>query len=288
MGTPFAPTPPAARRAAAGLACAAALLAGAAGAQSDFASERLLDIASEEREIYKKIAEDPDFYSTDGLKRRLNELIQSYRAYLADHPEDLEALILYGKLLRRVGEKEQAFQAFLKADEIDPEIAVVKQHIGNHLAENGKGKAALTFYLQAVDLAPETAAYQFGLGQLLFKFRDTFVGEGIYTRETLDRNMLKAFRKAARLRPDNFNFRMRLGEAYYDLASPDWKAAHTHWRKLRQDADSDLRRQIIDLHRARVLGKLGRYEEAEKLAASVTRPGLQQSKQQVLDELRSF
>ena len=269
------------------LLCAAALLAGRANAQSDLASERLLDIADEEREIYKKIAEDPDFYTTAGLKRRLNELIQSYRAYLADHPGDVEALVLYGKLLRRVGEKEQAFRAFLKADDIDPQIAVVKQHIGNHLAETGKGKAALTFYLQAVDLAPKTGAYQFGLGQLLFEFRDTFVEEGIYTRETLDRNMLKAFRKAARLEPGNFTFRMRLGEAYYDLANPDWKAAHTHWRKLRQDADTDLRRQIIDLHRARVLGKLGRHGEAKALAASVTRPGLQKSKQQVMAELRS-
>ena len=131
---------------------------------SDLASKRLLNIAEKETQIYQKIAENPEFYSEGDLDRRINELVQSYRTYLLDQPDDVSAYILYGKLLRRVQENEQAFLAFLKADELDPEIAVVKQQIGNHLAEEGKGKAALTFYLQAVELEPETAVYHFALG----------------------------------------------------------------------------------------------------------------------------
>ena len=126
-----------------------------------------LNIAEKETQIYQKIAENPEFYSEDDLDRRVNELVQSYRIYLLDQPNDVSAYILYGKLLRRMQENEQAFLAFLKADELDPEIAVVKQQIGNHLAEEGKSKAALAFYLQAVELEPETAVYHFALGQLI-------------------------------------------------------------------------------------------------------------------------
>jgi tetratricopeptide (TPR) repeat protein len=211
--------------------------------------------------------------------------VQSYRSYLVDQPDDVSAYILYGKLLRRVQENEQAFLAFLKADELDPEIAVVKQQIGNHLAEEGKGKAALTFYLRAVDLEPETAVYHFALGQLIQDFRDEFIQDGIFTRDALEREMLKAFRRAAALDTENFDYQMRLGEAYYDLSSPDWKAALVHWNKLRKQAASSLQREILDLHRARVLGKLGRTEEALALLEAALNPALQNSKQQVLDEI---
>jgi hypothetical protein len=38
----------------------------------------------------------------------------------------------------------------------------------------------------------------------------------------------------------------------------------------------------------RVLGKLGRSAEATALAATIVQPSLQQSKQQVLDEIRVY
>lgn len=251
----------------------------------DLASARLLAIAEREVAIYRNMAEDPDFYSQEDLDRRMDDLVQAYRNYLTDHPKDESAYILYGKLLRRLGAHEQAFMAFLKADELDPEIAVVKQQIGNHLAEEGKGKAALTFFLNAVSLEPETALYHFSLGKLLHGFRDEFMEERIFTRDALDREMLRAFREATRLEPENFEFQMRLGEAYYDLNSPNWRSALLHWERLARQTTTTLQAEILSLHRARVLGNLGRFEEAQKLANSVDHPVLQQSKQQVLSEI---
>lgn len=258
--------------------------------QSDLDTERLLDISKREQQIYQQIAADPEFYSGDDLERHFNALILSYSSYLSENPDDVSALILYGKLLRRIGKNEEAFKAFLKADDLDPQIAVVKQQIGNHLAETGKGKAALTLYLNAIQLEPDVPAYHYALGEILYTFRDQFLEEKIFTRDALDREMLKAFQTAVRLEPDSFDGQMRLGEAYYDLASPDWKAALLHWDKVRKATPSDdqLRRQILDLHKARVLGKLGRTEEAKELAATIVQPSLQQSKQQVLDEMSAY
>ena len=117
----------------------------------------------------------------DDLERHLNELIFSYRTYLAENPDDLSALILYGKLLRRIGKNDEAFKAFLRADELDPQIAVVKQQIGNHLAETGKGKAALTFTLNAITLEPEVPAYHYALGEILYTFREPFIQQAVFS-----------------------------------------------------------------------------------------------------------
>lgn len=252
---------------------------------SDIISQRLLAIAEKEKNIYKKIAENPEFYSNEDLDRRVNELIQSYRTYLREQPRDVSAYILYGKLLRRVQENEQAFQAFLKADEIDPKIAVVKQQIGNYLAEEGKSKAALSFYLQAVNLEPSVSIYHFSLGHLIYTYKDAFIEDGIFTRHALEREMISAFKKTAELEPENFDYQMRLGEAYYDLSSPDWKSALIHWNKLRRKAGTSIRKDILDLHRARVLGKLGRAEEAQSILEKVNTAALQKSKKQVKSEI---
>ncbi|ADE54733.1 tetratricopeptide repeat protein [Coraliomargarita akajimensis] len=257
-------------------------------AKPSFASERLLRIAETEAKIYQKLAENPDFYSDEDLDRRIRELIQSYHTYLSDHPKDPEAFVLYGKLLRRVGRDEEAFNAFLKADALDPRIAVVKQQLGTYLAETGKAESALTFYLLAVELDPKTAIYHYGLGELLLNFGGTYIQNGIYTRDAIDREMMKCFQTAAGLEPDNFSYQMRVGEAYYDIASPDWKAAILHWNQLREQADSAVMEQVIDLHRAKVLGMLGRYDDARILIESVSSPALQMSRQQVLDYINQF
>ncbi|MFU8848010.1 MAG: tetratricopeptide repeat protein [Opitutales bacterium] len=252
---------------------------------TDLATKRLAGIALREENIYRKIAEDPEFYSADDLERHVSDLIGAYGAYLIDHPRDAHALILYGKLLRRVGRFDEAFTAFLKADEIEPNLAVVKQQIGTHLAEAGKAKAALPFYLRAVELEPDTAIYHYALGQLLHEFHSEYIEEEIFTRDALEREMLKAFKQAVALKPEAFDLQMRLGEAYYDLSSPDWKAALLHWNRLRKATEDELQAEILDLHRARVMGKLGRTGEAITLAQNVQTASLQKSKQQVLDEI---
>ena len=255
--------------------------------QSDLDTQRLYRISQQEQKIYHRLETDPDFYTDDDLEHELGEVLRAYSNYLSENPEDVSALVLYGKLLRRAGKNDLAFKVFLKADELDPAIAVVKQQIGNHLAETGNGKAALTFYLNAVELEPEVPEYNYALGEILHIFRDEFLSDQLFTRDAIDREMLKAFRMAARMDPENFDMQMRLGEAYYDLENPDWKNALLHWEKLRKATPdyNELRCQILDLHRARVLVTLGRQQEADELLNEVTQPGLQTTRQQILEEI---
>ena len=256
--------------------------------QNQAATQRLFDIAAKEEAIYKRIAADPNFYSDADIERRVIELIEAYENYLENTSDDLEALILYGKLLRRAGDSETAFQVFLRADQLNPKLAVVKQQIGTYLAEKGKSKAALLYYQQAVEYEPDSAVYNFSLGQLLYRFCDEFDNAEIYTRDAIDRAMIKAFSNAVLLHPESFDYYIRLGAAYNDQASPDWEAALRHWQKPNQTFKESYQIEIIHLHAARVLGKLGRHEEARKLAESVNHSALQKSKQEVLEEQMQF
>lgn len=255
--------------------------------QSDLDIQRLYKISEQEQAIYRQLETDPDFYAPEDLEFRLGKIVLAYSNYLSENPEDTDALILYGKLLRRIGENEKAFNIFLKADSIDPTIAVVKQQIGNHLVETDNGKAALTFYLNAVELDPTAPEYNYAVGEILYRFRDDFLLSQLLTADALDREMLKAFRTAAQLDPDNFDAQMRLGEAYYDIETPDWERALLHWEKLRKATPdyNELRCQIIDLHRARVLVQLGRHEEAHALSNEIKHPVLQASRRQILEKI---
>ena len=255
--------------------------------ESDLDTQHLYKIIQQEQKIYQQLETNSDFYTTEELEQKFGEIIFAYSNYLFENSDDVSALILYGKLLRRIDEPEQAFKIFLKADALDPGIAVVKQQIGNYLVETGNGKAALMFYLKAVELEPEVPEYNYALGEILHIFGDEFLKDQLFTRDSLDREMLKAFQAAARQDPEDFNIQMRLGEAYYDMATPDWKAALLYWEKLRKATPdyNQLRCQILDLHQARVLNKLGRNEEARALATEITQPGLQASRQKVLEEI---
>lgn len=256
--------------------------------QPEYVRERLHKIATKEESLYDQIAADPDHFSPDDVERHVRELTHAYQNFLTDYPNHLEANILYGKLLRRIGRPNEAFNTFLRADEINPKVAVVKQQIGNHLAETGKGKAALTFYLQAVDLEPNTPIYQFGLGELLLNYGNQFIEESIYTRETLDREIMRVFKTAAALAPDNLNYQMRVGETYYDQMNPDWSEALKHWDQLKNDALTGTQNEIIDLHRAYALSKLGRYTEARETASKIQSTALQASKNKVLQSIAQF
>ena len=55
---------------------------------------------------------------------------------------------------------------------------------------------------------------------------------------------------------------------------------------MSKQASSTLQIEILDLHRARVLGKLGRSDEAQILLDKILNPALQNSKRQVLEEIK--
>ncbi len=253
------------------------------------AEMRLLDIHRRERKLMDAIAEDPEMQSRDSHEMRVGQLMNEYEAYLADNPDDVTARILYGKFLVRTGQSEAAIRQFLKADQLDPDVPVVKQQIGNYLAETGRYMAALPYFINATDLAPDEPVYFYQLGELLYRYREYFIEDGFYTMETLEEAMQAAFRRAAELAPENRIFQRRYAESFYDRTPPDWPGALSAWDALLEGAADEPERRTIQLHRARCLAELGRIAEARSLARSIAAKGAEQAqaREQLLQSLEA-
>jgi tetratricopeptide (TPR) repeat protein len=243
------------------------------GTRLTLIERRLLEVIEKQQQLEALAAREDAPVSE--VQRRFHEVARDYNSIVTDNPRHLETRLLYGKLLDRFGDREGARNQFLMAANIDPEVAVIHQQLSTYYAEEDDPTRALAYALNAIRIEPETATYHFGLGQLLTAFRTQFLAEEVFTVAELDEATLDAFATAASLEPETLAFQFRYGEAIYDQTLPDWERALAHWRFLRSSRGlSQLQAASLNLHEARCLIELGRYNEAVPLLDATDEPAL--------------
>ncbi|MEX0324671.1 MAG: tetratricopeptide repeat protein [Puniceicoccaceae bacterium] len=242
--------------------------------------QRLLRVIELEEQL-EEVASQPDADYGE-VQRRFQEVAGEYHGIIVRNPDDLNARLLYAKLLSRYGDRDTAWEQFITAAKLaeneDRQIAVIHQELSTYYAEEGDHTRAIAYALNAIDIEPETAAYHFGLGQVLAAFKPEFMADGIYSSARIDEMMLRAFATARDLQPNDPDLQFRYGEAFYDVEDPDWENALAHWEQLAAFPGlSPFQQDAILLHKARCLAGLGRSDEARQLADSVQSPELQES-----------
>jgi len=252
------------------------------------AAQRLGHIVKREQLFLENSSAPNEPLSEQELTRRAQQLLSSYESYVEDNPRDVNGLILYGKFLRQMGQPRHATGLFLEADKIDPRLAVVKQNIANYLVEEGRLADALPFLLKAIELEPNEPVYHHQLGTFLFLFKEDLLSLGIASAQTNDRSMHEAFGSASKLAPDNFEYKLRYAQSFFDLSDPDWNKALGIWRELRkQDQNrSTAEREYLALGEARTMAQLGRKEEATVILQAISSPSLRATKEGLIKELR--
>jgi tetratricopeptide (TPR) repeat protein len=263
----------------------ALLLVASPGLAETLAEKNLKDIVARQKNILARAEAEKDHLDEAWLRGELQGIVSSYDVLIQKSPEFAAAYVAYGQLLGRVGMNREAATMFLKANQLDPAIPLVKNELARLLAEDGKIADAVPWLMAAIDLAPTEPLYHYHLGKMLTEGRNDLITTGQFTRAALDKAMLEAFRRGAELAPDNFPYAYRHAEAYYDLETPPWDEALKLWGALEQRAKPGLEQQTIRLHAANVLLKLGRRDHARALLVTVTEPVLQKQKQTLLDEL---
>ncbi|OIO60668.1 MAG: hypothetical protein COZ46_01425 [Verrucomicrobia bacterium CG_4_10_14_3_um_filter_43_23] len=247
--------------------------------------QRLAKILAQQNALIEELTVDPKKYSTNERDRRLEEILELYNTYLLDNPDDVNAYILYGKYLRQIGQEVHANVMFLQANKRNPNIAVVKQQIGNYLAEQGDYALAMPYFLSAIELDPNEMIYHYQLGELLANYKEEYIRDHLISPEAFDSQMLQAFTQAVQLEPDNRDLKIRLAEAYYDLNTPKWEEALSHWESLENTSQSPLDLQIMHLHAARVLMQMNHLKEAESRLNQVYSPALEKNRRELLKEI---
>lgn len=255
-----------------------------------FSEKKLLAIVEKQETLLGRYAVKKELseFDLEDLRFRARNIVQEYESLIAEAPDQLLPYILFGKFLNQIGQEEHAAKMFLRADTIDPNVAVIKQQLGNYLAETGKFEEAMGFFIQAIYISPNTALYHYQLAELFSTYKENFINEKVLFRDVLENEMMQAFSDADRLEPGNVDFKMRYAESIYDLKNPDWQLALQLWDDLRDMGHTSLHKEAVNLHRARVLSKLGRLKEARDLAQSVDDPVLEFSRNQLLEELEQL
>ncbi|HNC22644.1 MAG TPA: hypothetical protein PLU52_00450 [Opitutaceae bacterium] len=245
----------------------------------------LRQLVERQKELLAEAAKHGNNFDEDNFKLQLQQVSQGYEALLRENPEYAAGYAAYGYLLWQVGMKREAVAHLLKANALDPDQPLVKNQIGNFLAEEGKPVEAVAYFLAAIRLAPDEPLYHYQLGTLLHEARDEFIKSGEWTAEGLTHMEHEAFGKAAALAPDRIEFTYRYAESFYDLTTPDWDGALKAWSALEEKAPTDVERQTMRLHAANVLIKQGKADHARVLLGTITVPELLAQKQKLVAQL---
>jgi tetratricopeptide (TPR) repeat protein len=249
------------------------------------AEQRLREIAEHQKAVLADAANERDTPDDPDLKARVDQVVHEYESLLRDNPDFAAGYASYGYMLWKVGARKEAVAILLKANQLDPDIPLVKNELGNYLAEEGKPMEALNYYLAAIRLEPGEPLYHYQLGTLLCEAEDDFLKSGEWTRDALDHSMQQAFKEAAQLAPERIEFTYRYAESFYDMRDPDWAEALKAWGGLEAHAQSDIERETMRLHEANVLLNMGKVDDARKVLDRITDPKLEQQKQKLVARL---
>lgn len=248
-------------------------------------SERgLRQLVERQRALFEAAAasEKAGRFDEGDFAAQVQQLCRAYESLLSENPKFAAGYAAYGYLLGKIGMEDESVALLLKANQYDPEIPLVKNQIGNYLAEHGKPLEAVNYYLAAIRLAPEEPLYHYQLGTLLHNSRAEFVRSGDWEADAVDSASHEGFRKAAELAPERFEFVYRYGESFYDVPEPDWDAALEVWGGLESRSGSEIERQVIRLHAAKVCLESGRREHALALLGTIDEPTLASQREKLV------
>jgi len=251
------------------------------------ATAALKFLVERQRDLLAEVAKKNTYAEVEDLRAQFQELMFNYDDYLKKYPEVAAGYVSYAMLLRQpvVDQRKLAAAMLLKANAIDPNLPLVKNQLGNYLAEEGRPLDALNYYLAAVQLAPAEPLYHYQIGVLLTEGREEFLKSGAWTRATLDQGMQDAFEQATSLAPGNVAYAYRYGEPLYDLERPEWSAALVFWQVLETKVTSPMEKETIRLHQANVLLQQNKFAEVLAVLETVKEPVLQVQKQKLVAQL---
>jgi tetratricopeptide (TPR) repeat protein len=224
-------------------------------------------------------------FDEQNFRQKMQDLVFDFEAYLKKYPDVAAGYAAYGVLLGKIDMRRQSSAMLLKANQLDPNLPLVKNQLGNYLAEEGKPLEAVNYFLAAIKLDPNEPLYHYQLGTLLTEARDDFLKSGDWQRPALDRAMREAFRRAAELAPNRIEFTYRYGESFYDLENPDWDEALKVWGALEERLKPGLEQETVRLHAANILIAQGKFDHARALLATVTAAPLAKQKEKLVAQL---
>ncbi len=252
------------------------------------AEAKLKDIVARQKIILTQAEKAGDTLDEENLRSQLQQLCNEYDLLLRHNPRFVPAYISYALLLGKVENRKESIDLLLKANALDKNLPLVKNQLGNYLAEEGKPIEAMNYYLSAIQLEPKEPLYHYQLGTLIAEARDDFLKTGEWTRPQLDKTMQDAFRQATLAAPSDWRYAYRYGLSFYDLENPAWETALQFWKDFEAKLKPGAEQQTCRLHQAKVLLAQNHPDEARSALDTVTAPVLAKEKEKLIAEMETM
>ena len=206
------------------------------------------------------------------IATRLQAVVAQYEDFLKRHPDHVEGRIAFGSFLNEVSEEDKAAEQWERARLLDPRHPAPWNNLANHYGHNGPVTNAFAYYARAIELSPREPIYYQNLATTVYLFRrDAEAYYGLNEQQVFDK-ALGLYRKALELSPGSFPVASDLAQTYYGILPFRLADALAAWEEALSLAQTDLDKQGVYIHFARLQIRAGNFQAASNQLERVSLP----------------
>lgn len=241
-----------------------------------------------------------NFTLNSKIEQRLAPVRKAYQDFVDLHPDHVRARLAFGSFLGDLGDHDAAVAQWEKARDLDPKNPAAWNNLADYYSRHAMPDKAFACLDEARKLNPTEVVYVRNLATLVFLERAAAQEHYHLTDEqAVLRRALELFRQARQGEPEDFPLATDLAQVFYYL-KPEPKAdpaeakvaaakltddALQAWQDARKLARTELEREAVGLHLARVCLAAGRRDQARAYLAEVKQPALVESRQALMAEI---
>ncbi len=151
-----------------------------------------------------------------------------------------------------------------KARALDPKNPSPWNELANVYGHDGPVMKAFEYYEKAIQLDPTEPVYYQNLGTTVYLFRRDATNYYHITEQEVFNKALTLYSNAMRLDPQNFELAQDVAQTYYGIRPFRTEDALVSWTNALRIAKTDVERQGVYIHFARIKLNAGRLAEAQQ------------------------
>lgn len=254
----------------------------------DDAAEKQIDAWIKESEEFERLGlMGSKLTLKSRIDQKLKEVRDAYDNFILKNPKHVDARIAYASFLMETGSEEDGVRQLEIARDLEPNNPTPWNNLANYYGHWGPVEKAFPYYEKAIQLDTNEVVYVQNLATTTYLFRKD-AKEYYKTNEAGVFDIaLALYKQAMRLDPTNLTLAVDYAQSYYGIKPLRTNDALLAWTNALKLAKTDLEKEGIYLHLARVELNTGRFEEARSHLNLVTNAELQELKQRLDRNLQS-
>ena len=219
-----------------------------------------------------KGAGEPNDELNKRIRARLDVMRKKYQDFLQRYPDSADGHLAYGTFLDDIGDEDLAAAEFETSRKLNPANPAVWNNLGNYYSENGLLTNAFADYAKAIELNSNEPVYYENLATATYLYRkDAMAFYQIDEPQVFDK-ALALYQRAIQLDPTNFDLATDYAESYYGIRPLRTNDALAAWTNAMHTAQTEVEREGVQIHLARIKIAVGRFAEAQAHLDAVTNP----------------